>query len=254
MMLRYLLLTLVMVPSNGLAQAHHNKNPAPQPAVAPSKQRKGGGAPLQPGLPGNDRRSKGGDRDRGRDVPDKQPRSGRSDPDRGVLAESHRRSEDDRNFEGRGKHARDLAKADQIGLERGRQSRGEGWAEEPVLEHGGGRVVVDRRQFVSNSRWTGKRYSEGTERDVRLDVIELAGNSFGGVLSQRTNGGGWDKMEVEGEVEGNSIAFHTTRMLEGKKRHLKFDGYFSGNQIKTDVSGRTWSGSEASGSMILWRR
>jgi hypothetical protein len=115
-------------------------------------------------------------------------------------------------------------------------------------------VAIGRSYFATDSHWVGKRYGAGGERDVRLDAIKFAGNSFGGVLSQRTNGGEWDKMDVEGDVDGNSITFHTTRMLEGKNRHLNFNGYFSGNLIETDVSGRTASGTEASGSMTLRRR
>ncbi len=225
----------------------------PKPPAVHNNQSKGGGAVEQPALPGIDRRSKGGDGGRGGSAPDKHSRSGRIDPNRRVLAESDARYEDSRIREGQEKYAPDRAKLDRTRSERGGHSRSGDLAEKPGLEHGRVGMAVGRRQFAASSHWTGKRYSGDGEQDVRFDVTSFVGNSFGGVLSQRANGGEWVQMDVEGDVNGNSIAFHTTRMLEGKKRHLNFDGYFSGNQIKTDVSGRTWNGKEASGSMILCR-
>ncbi|HEX4414158.1 MAG TPA: hypothetical protein VH107_11060 [Lacipirellulaceae bacterium] len=122
---------------------------------------------------------------------------------------------------------------------------------------GGTRVVGDDdvfvtgpRYFATNSVWEGKRENGADQWAMRLVVNEFDGNLFKGVLSQRTSAGDLERTKVEGEVDGDTLAFSTTRALGGKKQHLSFDGCVSENEMQTKVSDL----GEAIGTMELVRK
>ncbi len=113
-------------------------------------------------------------------------------------------------------------------------------------------VVVGRKYFAPDSVWVGTRENGNNQWAVRLSVNKFDGNSFKGVLSQRSVSGELERQKVEGEVDGDTIAFSTCGVLEGTRQPLSFDGSFSDDEMRIEVSGRGRKGEDL-GTMILVR-
>lgn len=114
------------------------------------------------------------------------------------------------------------------------------------------KIIGGREQFVTGSKWSGKRQTPEGALQINLTVTDRAGASFAGELRQSAGGPG-DRMKVEGALDRNQIAFHTTEMLRGANRTLGFNGYLLSDRIITSVEGITLKGKPASGWMSLWR-
>jgi 3-keto-disaccharide hydrolase len=114
-------------------------------------------------------------------------------------------------------------------------------------------ITGGRGQFTKNSKWSGHRQQEREAFEMHLTVNELAGSAFRGELTQKGEFGHPAIMKVEGELDRNRIAFHTTEMVRGKNRSLGFQGYLLSDRIICGVEGVDKKAASASGWMSLWR-
>jgi hypothetical protein len=114
------------------------------------------------------------------------------------------------------------------------------------------KIIADREQFTTGSKWSGQRQIEDGALHMNLAVTNRTGTSFVGELKQSAGGPG-TVMKVEGKLDRNKMAFQTTQMLRGANRRLSFNGYLLSDRIITSVNGITFRGKPATGWVTLWR-
>jgi hypothetical protein len=123
-----------------------------------------------------------------------------------------------------------------------------------ALEDRLNKTIGGRERFTEGSIWNGRRQLTKDVYEMHLTVKNCTGDSFTGVLSQNGNYGLPDLMKIEGKLDGNMIAFHTSGMIRGANRNLGFKGYLLSNRIITSVEGTAANGKSAAGGwMNLWR-
>lgn len=114
-------------------------------------------------------------------------------------------------------------------------------------------VVAVPKYFKTDSVWVGTREHGAEQWAVHLLVKSVDGNSFKGILSQRSASGDLERQRITGEVDGDTFTFSTCGVLEGTRSPLAIDGYFAENEMRADVSGRGNKSDEDLGTMTLVR-
>jgi hypothetical protein len=121
-----------------------------------------------------------------------------------------------------------------------------------ALERRLDKIIGGREQFATGSKWSGRRQTGARALQMVLTVTNRTGASFVGRLRQ-TMGGPGAMMDIDGQLDGNRIAFRSTQMIRGGNRQLAFDGYLLSDRIIARVDGVAVDGNRATGWMSLWR-
>lgn len=103
-------------------------------------------------------------------------------------------------------------------------------------------------KFVQGSEWDGTRHGLKANVTFSLRVEKLEANTFRGEVWMDDRYVG---MEVNGEIDGNTITFQTLKMLKGQARNLKFTGFVFEGRLVAEVGGIATDGKAATGMISL---
>ncbi len=116
-------------------------------------------------------------------------------------------------------------------------------------------LIGGREQFVARSKWDGSREEPSSGATaMRLEVQEIAGNAFRGVIVQFHDGGRPERHAVTGRLDGNSLTFDITHAIEGGNRVMHCEGWLLSNRIISIVGWVNPIGQRKVGRMTLQRK
>ncbi|MFO0947192.1 MAG: hypothetical protein U1D30_14825 [Planctomycetota bacterium] len=92
-------------------------------------------------------------------------------------------------------------------------------------------LIPGRDQFENGSRWHGTRSTLRWSIPWEVEILAIAGNQFRGTLRQP-----YEHFEIQGQIKGMALSFHTTKILHGDKnyrgdRRITFLGFLFGDRI-----------------------
>jgi hypothetical protein len=149
-----------------------------------------------------------------------------------------------------------LKNCEQFRAKAGRTKRGNGPDLEKLrqLQEELKAVVGGRNTFLANTKWDGtRREPDGAGTRMRLEVNQISGDAFRGVIIQFHGGGSPERHSIVGELNGNELAFDITGAIDGGKRAMHCEGWLIGDRLVSNVAWINPAGQRKLGPMILKR-